>query len=74
MLKKPFTPGFVNPAAGKAEHFDAGDVVEHPVFGVGMVISAKSVGPDIMYEIAFDNSGTKKMMGTYAKIKRHIGA
>lgn len=76
MLKKPFSPGGVTPgyAQAKAEQFTAGDAVEHPVFGVGIILSAKAVGPDTMYEIAFDNVGTKKMMGTYAKIKRHTEA
>lgn len=27
-------------------------------------------GPDILYEIAFDSVGTKKMMGNYAKMTR----
>ena len=52
------------------ERFSPGDVVTHTVFGNGMIISVKPVGPDVLYEIAFDNAGTKKMMGTYAKIKR----
>ena len=59
--------------AGKqatTERFAPGDAVTHPVFGNGMILSAKTVGPDMLYEIAFDNVGTKKMMGTYAKIKR----
>ncbi len=55
---------------GASERFAPGDAVTHAVFGSGMVISAKPVGPDMLYEIAFDNAGTKKMMGTYAKIKR----
>lgn len=53
-----------------SERFAPGDTVTHAVFGTGMVISVKPVGPDVLYEIAFDNVGTKKMMGTYAKIKR----
>ncbi len=71
MLKKPFASTAAGTTTGKREQFASGDVVDHPVFGTGMVLSVKPVGPDIMYEIAFDNAGTKKMMGTYAKIKRH---
>ena len=53
------------------ERFAPGDAVTHAVFGSGMIISAKPVGnADMLYEIAFDSVGTKKMMGTYAKIKR----
>jgi len=30
----------------------------------------REMGPDVMYEIAFDNYGTKKLMATYAKLRR----
>ena len=48
--------------------FQTGDRVKHSKFGYGLVISAKPMGADIMYEIAFDDFGTKKLMGTYAKL------
>jgi DNA helicase-2/ATP-dependent DNA helicase PcrA len=70
MMKKPM---FREQAMAKAkEVFSPGDVVVHDIFGEGMILSAKSVGPDTLYEIAFDTVGTKKMMGTYAKIKRRV--
>jgi hypothetical protein len=28
------------------------------------------MGTDVLYEIVFDNVGTKKLMATYAKLKR----
>ena len=38
-----------------------------------MVLSAKKLGADTMYEIAFDDCGTKKLMGSYvAKIMKKI--
>ena len=40
------------------------------VFGVGTVLSVKEMGADILYEIAFEKSGTKRLMATYAKLKR----
>jgi len=52
------------------ETFSVGDTVKHPVFGTGVIMGATSVGPDVLYEIAFDSVGTKKMMGNYAKITR----
>ena len=70
MLKKPSLYSNTAKREGTTERFAPGDAVTHAVFGNGMVISAKSVGPDMLYEIAFDSVGTKKMMGTYAKIKR----
>jgi len=55
---------------GSTERFNAGDEVEHITFGHGIVISVREMGPDVMYEIAFDNYGTKKLMATYAKLRR----
>ncbi len=52
------------------ERFECGDRVSHMVFGVGTVLSVKEMGADILYEIAFEKSGTKRLMATYAKLKR----
>lgn len=49
--------------------FAVGDYVEHSTFGKGFILSAKSVGADTLYEIAFDNVGTKKIMASYARLK-----
>lgn len=54
---------------GAIESFSAGDAVVHPTFGRGMILSAKKMGGDILYEIVFDSVGTKKLMATYAKLK-----
>lgn len=53
-----------------SEVFDVGDAVEHSVFGKGFIVSVKAVGPDTLYEIAFEEVGTKKIMASYAKLKR----
>lgn len=59
------------PAGGtKKEIFEAGDRVVHPTFGEGDIISAKKMGADWLYEVAFDRVGTKKLMATYAKLKK----
>lgn len=47
-----------------------GDRVKHMTFGEGTVLSAKKMGSDTLYEIAFDGAGTKKLMATYAKLKK----
>lgn len=57
-----------SPSVENTKQFKAGDRVKHGKFGCGLVISAKPMGADIMYEIAFDEFGTKKLMGTYAKL------
>lgn len=48
--------------------FRVGDTVKHKVFGTGVVLSAQPVGNDTLLEIAFDKSGTKKLMANYAKL------
>lgn len=60
----------VGKAQSSGETFAAGDRVKHITFGEGTVLSAKAMGADILYEIAFDNVGTKKLMATYAKLSK----
>lgn len=54
----------------QSETFAAGQAVSHPIFGDGMVLSAKPMGNDVMYEVAFDKVGTKKIMGNFAKMSK----
>ncbi len=53
-----------------AEQLSVGDRVKHPTFGEGDIISTTPMGADVMYEIIFDSVGTKKLMATYAKLKK----
>ncbi len=61
--KKSFTPSAV-------VLFKTGDCVTHKKFGRGIVISATPVGNDVHYEIAFENYGTKNLLGMYAKLTK----
>ncbi len=54
----------------KSDAFAPGDSVTHPVFGDGFVLSAKPMSNDVMYEVAFDKVGTKKIMGNFAKMRK----
>ena len=47
-----------------------GDRVKHFTFGEGEIISVRPMGSDVLYEVAFDKVGTKKLMGNYAKLKK----
>ena len=60
------------PEKPKTSHdaFNVGEVVIHPIFGEGLVTLKKPMGGDTLYEISFDNVGTKKLMGTYARLKK----
>ncbi|MBE6538996.1 MAG: ATP-dependent DNA helicase PcrA [Ruminococcaceae bacterium] len=50
--------------------FSEGDRVAHMTFGEGEILSVKPMGADTLYEIMFDTVGTKKLMATYAKLKK----
>jgi DNA helicase-2/ATP-dependent DNA helicase PcrA len=54
----------------KKEVFAEGDVVEHMTFGRGEILSVKVLGADTLYEIAFEKVGTKKLMASFAKLKK----
>ena len=54
----------------KPKTFAPGESVTHPIFGDGFVISAKAMANDVMYEVAFDKVGTKKIMGNFAKMTK----
>ena len=53
-----------------AQEIAVGDRVSHAVFGEGVVLSVRPVAADTLLEIAFDKVGTKKLMATYAKLKK----
>ncbi len=53
-----------------AASFTAGERVCHNTFGKGTILSVRAMGSDTLYEIAFDNAGTKKLMATYAKLTK----
>ncbi len=48
----------------------AGDRVRHATFGEGEILSVKPMGADYLYEIAFDRTGTKKLMASYARLTK----
>lgn len=53
-----------------APMFAEGTRVVHASFGAGTVINATLLGGDVLYEVDFDTAGTKRLMGTYAKLKK----
>ena len=58
------------PKRTSGEIFEPGTRVLHPVFGEVEIISAKVMGADRLYEVVFDRVGTKKLMGSYAKLRK----
>ncbi|NMP36649.1 MAG: UvrD-helicase domain-containing protein [Clostridiales bacterium] len=50
--------------------YKVGDTVAHKAFGTGMILKATPMGNDVLLEIAFDKSGTKKLMGKTAPLEK----
>lgn len=40
------------------------------MFGAGRIVSAEKMGADMLYEIEFDSGSVKRLMGSFAKLKR----
>ncbi len=64
------TPAATTEARRSMDALVAGDRVIHPTFGEGEILSIKPMGADKLIEIMFDSVGTKKLMGTYAKLRK----
>ncbi len=58
------------PAASQDSSLKPGDRVHHMTFGDGEILSVKPMGRDQLLEVMFDAVGTKKLMATYAKLKK----
>ena len=52
------------------EKFAPGTRVLHPLLGEGVILSAKDMGGDILYAVRFADGTEKKLMATFAKMKR----
>jgi len=59
-------------ATQNTEKFAKGDVVEHRIFGQGVVLDARALGGDTLVEIDFEKVGVKKAMANYAPMKKIV--
>ena len=50
--------------------YKPGDVVNHKKFGKGMILSVTPSGNDVQLEIAFDEAGTKTLLGSFTKLTK----
>lgn len=50
--------------------YGVGDAVEHIKFGIGTVTNINAGGKDYEVTVDFENSGTKKMLASFAKLKK----
>ncbi|MBQ8397352.1 MAG: UvrD-helicase domain-containing protein [Clostridia bacterium] len=58
------------PKAERAPTFAPGDNVSHLTFGQGTILSVTPMGADTLYEVMFEKVGTKRLMATYARLKK----
>ena len=58
------------PADYGIETYADGTRVESDILGKGTIISSKPIGADILYEVKFDDNGLKRIMASYAKLRR----
>ena len=72
VVSKEFTsrPAVKNHGSSSFERFSAGERVFHATFGYGTILSANDVASDVLYEIAFDDTGVRKIMATFARLKK----
>ena len=64
------TPRKSGAAGFGVERLSAGTRVSHAIFGEGVILSAKDMGGDVLYEVQFSSGQIKKLMATFAKLKR----
>ena len=74
LSRRPSVGGFDNSKRGAekfgVEKLSVGDRVSHAMFGSGSILSTRDMGGDVLYEVKFDNGQTKKLMATFAKLKK----
>lgn len=66
---KPYTPASASSVVPKGS-YKSGDTVSHKTFGTGVIVSTQLMGNDTLLEIAFNKSGTKKLMANFAKLEK----
>ena len=59
-----------SPASFGVERLAPGTRVMHDIFNTGTVISAKDMGGDVLYTVKFDSGEEKRLMATFAKLKK----
>ena len=65
--KSGYTP---SPRTNAPERLDVGTRVRHAALGDGIILEVADMKGDYIYTIQFDNGTKKRLMATYAKLKR----
>ncbi len=64
------TPAATQKKPSGFTRFAPGDRIRHATFGAGRILSARDMGGDLLYEVAFDTGETKKLMATFARLTK----
>ncbi|MCD7797486.1 MAG: UvrD-helicase domain-containing protein [Clostridiales bacterium] len=59
-----------NSSSTEHAQYKVGDTVVHKTFGTGTILSLQPMGNDTLMEVAFDKTGTKKMMANFARLEK----
>jgi DNA helicase-2/ATP-dependent DNA helicase PcrA len=72
VIPRPATPVKPLPSAPppQPKKIRAGSMVEHPVYGTGMVVRREGDGDNAKITVSFPRHGLKKLVEKYAKLKR----
>ena len=63
-------PKKMNAESFGVQKFPVDTRVMHNLFGEGVIVSARDMGGDVLYEVKFDTGVTKKLMATFAKLTK----
>jgi DNA helicase II / ATP-dependent DNA helicase PcrA len=73
IFQKPYAAAAPKDIAGSnmgTIDYGVGDAVQHIKFGVGIVTNINAGGKDFEVTVDFPNFGTKKMLASFAKMKK----
>lgn len=72
MIQKGFASNtiFDKKPAGGSVSYGVGDTVKHIKFGTGKVMDLVAKGADFEVTVEFDGAGTRKMLASFAKLKK----
>ena len=68
--RSPAAQQILDDAGAGEPPFRAGDKVQHPTFGRGMVVSVNGTGGDMVISVAFPAKGIKKLDPEYANLEK----
>ena len=58
------------PSSFGVEKLPVGTAVSHSIFGDGVITDSKDMGGDVLYTVKFNTGETKRLMATFAKLKK----